>query len=134
MGSPAFSYWAVCRGAQLGFVELFREIREHDTVDPDFCWTLCCRIKRGMVDTSVTGAVNLNQAYFKGAVEILRRLEKLNFHRLYGGQLALEDLDHVPVALRKGVVHLPMFLSTTEKLEAYKAHCRRLIRENQIKV
>eukprot|EP00406_Dinophysis_acuminata_P020174 CAMPEP_0179354104 /NCGR_PEP_ID=MMETSP0797-20121207/76677_1 /TAXON_ID=47934 /ORGANISM="Dinophysis acuminata, Strain DAEP01" /LENGTH=639 /DNA_ID=CAMNT_0021069193 /DNA_START=141 /DNA_END=2060 /DNA_ORIENTATION=- len=127
----AFRYFAVCRGAQLGFVELFREIQAH-VRDPKRCWQMCCRIKRGMTDTSLPGAFYMDQAYFKGAVEILRHLDEVDFGRLYGGQIALQDLDKVHFVLRKEVVRLPHFLNSTEKLKTYMAHCRRLIKENQI--
>lgn len=93
---------------------------------------MCCRIKRGMVDTSLPGAFYLDQAYFKGAVEILRHLEEVDFGRLYGGQIALQDLDKVHFLLRKEVVRLPRFLKDFDTLKAYKVHCRKLIKENGI--
>mmetsp|Transcript_8047 Transcript_8047/g.18806 ORF Transcript_8047/g.18806 Transcript_8047/m.18806 type:complete len:539 (-) Transcript_8047:50-1666(-) len=129
----ALSYWAVCRGAQLGFVELFHELESH-VPDPKRRWQMCCRIKRGMVDTSLPGAFYMDQAYFKGAVEILRHLEEVDFGRLYGGQIALQDLDKVYFLLRKEVVKLPKFLNCADKLKTYKAYCRRLIKENQIEI
>jgi hypothetical protein len=131
MYPQALSYYAVCRGAQCGFVELFNELRAH-TSDPKRCWQMCCRIKRGMTDTSLPGAFYMDQAYFKGAVEILRHLNEVDFGRLYGGQIALQDLDKVHFLLRKEVVRLPRFLNSAETLKTYTAHCRRLIRENQI--
>mmetsp|Transcript_116275 Transcript_116275/g.183847 ORF Transcript_116275/g.183847 Transcript_116275/m.183847 type:complete len:880 (-) Transcript_116275:173-2812(-) len=131
MYPQALRYYAVCRGAQCGFVELFNELREH-TSDPKRCWQMCCRIKRGMVDTSLPGAFYMDQAYFKGAVEILRHLNEVDFGRLYGGQIALQDLDKVHFLLRKEVVRLPRFLNSADTLKTYIAHCRRLIKENQI--
>jgi hypothetical protein len=74
----------------------------------------------------------MDQAYFKGAVEILRHLNEVDFGRLYGGQIALQDLDKVHFLLRKEVVRLPRFLNSAETLKTYTAHCRRLIKENQI--
>uniref|UniRef100_A0A7S4V2H1 Uncharacterized protein n=1 Tax=Alexandrium monilatum TaxID=311494 RepID=A0A7S4V2H1_9DINO len=127
----ALRYFAVCRGAQVGFVELFHELRQHVS-DPKRCWQMCCRIKRGMIDTSQPGAFYMDQAYFKGAVEILRHVNEIDFGRLYAGQIALQDLDKVYFLLRKEVVRLPRFLNSAEKLKTYLAHCRRLIRENQI--
>merc|ERR1719482_984581 len=100
MYPQALRYYAVCRGAQSGFVELFHELMTH-TSDPKRCWQMCCRIKRGMIDTSLPGAFYLDQAYFKGAVEILRHLDEVDFGRLYGGQIALQDLDKVHFLLRK---------------------------------
>lgn len=129
----ALKYWAVCRGAQVGFVELFQELSQH-VPDPGKCWTMCCRIKRGMVDTSLPGAFYLDQAYFKGAVEILRHLDEVDFFRLYAGQIALQDLDKVHFLIRKEVVRFPRFLNSAEKLKAYLTHCRKLIKENQIEI
>jgi hypothetical protein len=131
MYPQALRYYAVCRGAQSGFVELFNELMGHIS-DPKKCWQMCCRIKRGMIDTSLPGAFYLDQAYFKGAVEILRHLDEVDFGRLYGGQIALQDLDKVHFLLRKEVVRLPKFLNSAETLKTYKAHCRRLIKENCI--
>mmetsp|Transcript_30720 Transcript_30720/g.60350 ORF Transcript_30720/g.60350 Transcript_30720/m.60350 type:complete len:914 (+) Transcript_30720:232-2973(+) len=127
----ALRYFAVCRGAQLGFVELFQELQGHVS-DPRECWQMCCRIKRGMMDTSQPGAFYMDQAYFKGAVEILRHLDEIDFGRLYGGQIALQDLDKVHFLMRKDMVKMPRFMSNADKLKTYMSHCRKLIRENQI--
>lgn len=129
--SQALRYFSVCRGAELGFVELFSEINQHVS-DPKRTWQMCCRIKRGMTDTSEPGAFYMDQAYFKGAVEILRHLDEVDFGRLYGGQVALQDLDKTHFLLRKDCVRLPRFLNSAEKLKTYKAHCRKLIKENEI--
>jgi hypothetical protein len=48
----ALRYWAVCRGAELGFVELFQEIRQH-IPDPDCCWWMCCRTEDGQSNCTV---------------------------------------------------------------------------------
>jgi len=127
----ALRYFAVCRGAQLGFVELFQELQGHVS-DPRQCWQMCCRIKRGIMDTSQPGAFYMDQAYFKGAVEILRHLDEIDFGRLYGGQIALQDLCKVHFLLRRDMVKMPRFMNSAEKLKTYMSHCRKLIRENQI--
>eukprot|EP00928_Gymnodinium_smaydae_P017290 TRINITY_DN16608_c1_g1_i1.p1 TRINITY_DN16608_c1_g1~~TRINITY_DN16608_c1_g1_i1.p1 ORF type:complete len:1042 (-),score=188.26 TRINITY_DN16608_c1_g1_i1:94-3219(-) len=129
--TQALRYWAVCRGAELGFVELFHELKAHIN-DAQRCWAMCCRIKRGQLDTSLPGAFYLDQAYFKGAVEILRHLDEVDFGRLYGGQIALQDMGKVHFILRKEVVRLPKFLNSAETLKTYLSHCRKLIRENEI--
>jgi len=131
MYTQALGYWSVCRGAQIGFVELFKEISEYVS-DPNRVWQKCVRIKRGMTDTSLPGAFYMDQAYFKGAVEILRHLDEVDFGRLYGGQLALQDLDKVHFIQRKEVVRLPRFMSTPKKMETYMVHCRKMIKENGI--
>eukprot|EP00929_Paragymnodinium_shiwhaense_P012863 TRINITY_DN120749_c0_g1_i1.p1 TRINITY_DN120749_c0_g1~~TRINITY_DN120749_c0_g1_i1.p1 ORF type:complete len:1094 (-),score=361.32 TRINITY_DN120749_c0_g1_i1:53-3334(-) len=131
MAPQALRYWAVCRGAQLGFVELFHEIMGYFS-DPKRAWQMCCRIKRGMIDTSQPGAFYMDQAYFRGAVEILQHIDEIDFARLYGGQIALQDMDKVHFVLRKEVVRLPRFMNTIDKLKTYKAHCKRMINENCI--
>jgi len=131
MFPQALRYWAVCRGAQTGFVELFKELQAYVS-DTKRCWQICCRIKRGMLDTSQPGAFYMDQAYFKGAVEILKHLDEVDFGRLYGGQIALQDMDKVHFLLRKEVVRLPRFLNSAEKLQTYLAHCRSLMKENMI--
>ena len=127
----ALRYFAVCSGAQMGFVELFAELQKHVS-SPKSCWQMCCRIKRGMTDTSKPGAFYMDQAYFKGAVEILRHLDEVDFGRLYGGQVALQDLDKVHFMFRRDCVRLPCFMNSAEKLKTYMSHCRRLIKENGI--
>jgi len=127
----ALRYFAVCRGAELGFVELFHEILPHFS-SPKGCWQVCCRIKRGMLDTSMPGAFYMDQAYFKGAVEILRHLDELDMGRLYCGQIALQDLDKVRFISRKEVVRYPHFLNSAEKVQEYMIHCRELIKENEV--
>mmetsp|Transcript_98152 Transcript_98152/g.174727 ORF Transcript_98152/g.174727 Transcript_98152/m.174727 type:complete len:1017 (+) Transcript_98152:180-3230(+) len=131
MFPQALRYWAVCRGAQTGFVELFHELQAYVS-DTKRCWQICCRIKRGMLDTSQPGAFYMDQAYFKGAVEILKHLDEVDFGKLYAGQIALQDLDKVHFLLRKEVVRLPRFLNSAETLKKYLAHCRVLIKENMI--
>jgi len=115
----------------MGFVELFAELRQHVS-DLKRCWQIACRVKRGLLDTSQPGAFYMDQAYFQGAVEILMHLEEVDFGRLYGGQIALQDLDKVHFLLRKEVVRLPLFLNSAEKLQRYLVHCRELMRENMI--
>lgn len=133
MYPQALGYWAVCRGAQLGFVELFHELESH-VQDQVKRFRMCCRIKRGMIDTSLPGAFYIQQTYFKGAVELLRHLDEIDFGRLYCGQVALQDLDKVHFLLRKDIVRFPKFLKCHETLKAYKAHCRVLIKQNEISV
>merc|ERR1712187_839379 len=83
-----------------------------------------------MTDTSMPGAFFKEQVYFKGIVEILRQLETLDVQALYGGQIALTDLDTVCGSMEKKQILLPHFLKTEAKRKEYFEHCRELIREN----
>lgn len=127
----ALRYWAVCRAAHLGFVELFHELEGH-IQDPKKRFQMCCRIKRGLVDTSLPEAFNRDQTYFKGAVEILRHFNEIDFGRLYCGRVALQDLDKIHFLFRKDFVRFPKFLNSYEASKAYKDHCRSLIKQNEI--
>merc|ERR1712083_956785 len=93
---PALSYFAVCRGTKVGFVELFHEVRTYIN-DPVICWNLCCKIKRGLVDTSLPGAYFKEQVYFQGVTEILQHLDNIDFLKLYSGQISWKDLHVVPM-------------------------------------
>lgn len=127
----AVRYFAACRGAKIGFVELFGELRTR-MIDVETCWHMCCRIKRGMTDTSLPGACGTEQAYFKGAVQILRRIHEINFRRLYCGQVALRDINRLHFLLREDCIRLPRFLNSKDCFDTYFEHCHLMMRENQI--
>merc|ERR1712187_785560 len=127
--TQALLYFAVCRGEEVGFVQLFHELKRYIS-DSRRRWNMCCRVKRGMTDTSMPGAFFKEQVYFKGIVEILRELEKLDVQALYGGQIALADLETLCGSMEKKQILLPHFLKTEAKRKEYLEHCRELIREN----
>eukprot|EP00927_Polykrikos_kofoidii_P073872 TRINITY_DN6988_c0_g2_i1.p1 TRINITY_DN6988_c0_g2~~TRINITY_DN6988_c0_g2_i1.p1 ORF type:complete len:633 (-),score=67.28 TRINITY_DN6988_c0_g2_i1:73-1935(-) len=127
--TQALHYYAACRGANLGFVELFHDLMLY-VDDADLCWHLCCRVKRGMSDTSQKGALNIGQMYFRGAMEILQHLHEVDFRALYSGQIALQDVTRVQNILRKNmVVKFPRFLETDAHVLAYREHCFAVLRE-----
>eukprot|EP00747_Dinoflagellata_sp_TGD_P007720 gnl/TRDRNA2_/TRDRNA2_117354_c1_seq1.p1 gnl/TRDRNA2_/TRDRNA2_117354_c1~~gnl/TRDRNA2_/TRDRNA2_117354_c1_seq1.p1 ORF type:complete len:248 (+),score=22.59 gnl/TRDRNA2_/TRDRNA2_117354_c1_seq1:3-746(+) len=127
--SQALRYWAVCQGARVGFCELFRLLQAYEP-DKELRFRMCCRVKRGMIDTSKPGALCVDQAYFRGAVELLRCAEDVDFVGLYSGQLALQDLSRMSPYIRKRAVRLPEFLSSAEKLQAFKRHCAEVAETN----
>eukprot|EP00397_Hematodinium_sp_SG-2012_P003020 GEMP01003028.1.p1 GENE.GEMP01003028.1~~GEMP01003028.1.p1 ORF type:complete len:873 (+),score=169.69 GEMP01003028.1:1594-4212(+) len=133
MYPQALKYYATCRAAHLGFCELFVELEPY-MPDPKRRFRMCCRVKRGLVDTSEPGAFNIDQAYFKGAVDILRNLNAVDFGRLYSGQVALEDLDKVHFLIRKEVLRLPKFLNSEERFRKYIKHCKEMIVHNMLEV
>lgn len=137
----ALRYHAVCYGARFGFVELYHELRGLD-VDAENCWQLCCRVKRGLIDTSMPGAFWRDQSYFKGAVEILQYLQRVDFEHkqvstimklLYSGRIAHQDLERVPHFVdREASLTLPHFLRTASGLRVWIQHCQEMIQENQL--
>lgn len=130
---PALLYFSACRGAELGFCELFAELRRHCNTLLS-CWGYCCRVKCGLSDASLPGATGHGQLYFQGAVEVLRyvcRHESFNVSRLYGGRLSLGDAVRLPGHMFDDV-YLPPFISSAEKLERYRAHCREVLACNHL--
>lgn len=126
---PARQYVAACRGAQLGFVELFRELLKY-SIDLESCWRLCCKVKQGMLDTSLPGAAAGGQAYFKGAVEILLSIDEVNVTAMYSGCISFEDVLAMPSIMDMNAIKLPHFLGSPEKMIQYKAHCKELLHRN----
>lgn len=92
--SPALRYYATCKAASLGFVELFQDLQQF-LDDPVRRFRLCVRVKRGIRDPSLPGAVNIDQAYFCGSVDILRNFRDFDLLLLYAGQIAVQDIDKV---------------------------------------
>jgi len=133
MYPQALKYYATCLGAEMGFVQLYKELEVY-VPEAKRRFRLCCRVKRGLVDTAEPGAFNVDQAYFKGAVDILRKMDSINFERLYSGQVALEDLDKVHFLVRKEVLRLPKFLNSASSLKTYLKHCRQMVEDNRLHV
>jgi hypothetical protein len=137
---PALLYWAVCRAAEIGFAELFRELERY-LIDPVERFKMCCRIKRGMNRSSDPGASQFPAVYFKGAVELLKHFAAKDAHEiqdtltsLYCGRIALQDLDKVRDIQQQEGIQQPKFLNSHDKVEAYMEHCRAMIEENEIEV
>jgi len=133
MFPQALKYYATCIGSKVSFMELYKKMEIYNP-DPKRRFRMCCRIKRGLRDTSEPGAFNIDQAYFRGAFEILRKIDSLQFARLYSGQVALEDLDKVFFLLRKEVLRLPKFMNSAQTLKTYMKHCRQMLEENFITI
>ncbi|EEQ98871.1 conserved hypothetical protein [Perkinsus marinus ATCC 50983] len=114
--SPALRYWATVQGQNRSFVQLFHLLQRY-VQDPVRRFKLCSRVKRGIRDTGIPrGACTLDQAYFLGAVDILRNLDSIDFVLLHCGLLSRKDLHRVRFCARRHAIRLPHFLGTTEKI------------------
>jgi len=114
----ALHYYAVCGAARMSFAELYADLEKY-LPNPARRWNEVLRVKRGVLDTSQPGCFAKDQCYFKGAVDILRNLDSIDFHLLYSGRLSVADLPLIE-AIRSDVVPpscLPYFL---EDIDAYK--------------
>eukprot|EP00392_Amoebophrya_sp_AT5.2_P003768 g3773.t1 len=128
----AMRYYAVCRGTQLGFVALFREMAAY-VPDERKRFRLCCRVKRGLHNTGQKGSFYIDQAYFLGAVQILRRLHEIpDLSVLYAGQIALQEIDKVYFLMRRELMKLPHWLRSAKKTKEWFEHCQQLIEENEL--
>lgn len=129
--SPALRYYAACRASNLGFVELFHEL-EQFVEDPVRRFRLCVRVKRGLRDLSLPGAVNIDQSYFCGCVDILRHFRDIDLTLLYAGQVAIQDIDKVRRLVRPEMCLLPPFLSCGASLASYRCLLGAIAAENEI--
>ena len=102
-----------------GFSETFATLEPH-VPDRVKRFRLCVRVKRGIFDTAQPGALNIDQAYFRGAMELMQHADEIDLLDLYLGQLAWEDLPKCRNYGRRQVVRLPKFLDTEKKLDSYR--------------
>lgn len=82
----ALHYYSVCMASRLSFTDLFEDLK-YFIDDPDRCWSECLRVKRGLEDTSQSDSFSKDQAYFSGAMNILRCRKEIDFHLLWSGKV-----------------------------------------------
>lgn len=133
MWSQALRYFACCLADKHGFCELYEQLEPY-VPDRARRFRLCVRAKRGLHDTAQPGALNIDQAYFKGAMELLQRVDEVDFLDLYCGQLAWEDLKSIRNIARRQVVRLPKFLDTQAKVEVWKRKILEIAAANELSV
>jgi len=123
---PALHYYAVCRGAQLSFADLYGDLARYID-DPARRWEQCVRVKRGFEDTAQIGAFTKDQVYLEGAWRILSEFRDLKFQLLYAGRISLDDLPRAAGFADLQVVHMPAFLHDTVD---YRANLAEIATEN----
>ena len=79
--------------------------------DKDVRWKFCVNAKRGMQDASQPGGDGKAQAYFEGAVEILKNIVDIDIPLLFCGKIALDEHDRVKRVVRREGLTLPPFCS-----------------------
>jgi hypothetical protein len=129
--SPALNYWAVCKASRLSFVDLFSQLEPYVT-DERKRFKICTRVKRGLADTSQPGACTLDQAYFRGSVDILRKINSVDIRLLYCGQTALADMQRLRNLIRTHCIRLPPFMDTPTKYEVYVDSLKKIAEVNMI--
>merc|ERR1719335_646448 len=131
MWSQALRYFACCVAAKSSFSETFATLEPH-VPDRVKRFRLCVRVKRGLFDTAQPGALNIDQAYFRGAMELMQHADEIDLLDLYLGQLAWEDLPKCRNYGRRQVVRLPKFLDTEKKLDSYRDKVLAMAAVNQL--
>jgi hypothetical protein len=98
--SPAVSYYAQSRARDLGFTQLFLELRQY-IPSAASRWSFCMRSKRGLRDASLCGAMAKDRVYFEGAIKILLRRNVLDFRVLHSGKVraCMFDVDNVGISI-----------------------------------
>lgn len=129
--SSALKYYAVFKGSELSFVELYKELEEYID-DPKLRFRLCARVKRGLSDTSKKGAFSLDQSYFQGALELLQVFHQIDLPLLYAGQISFQDLHLVKDDVRADLCRLPRFLRDSAGLNLYKEFLNDVRQKNGI--
>jgi hypothetical protein len=111
----ALNYYAVCMAATMDFRSLFCHLRRY-VRDVDRLWSLCVRVKRGVIDTSEPqGALfSKDQVYFRGSVDLLSRRRQIDFRLLYCGKICFRDLHKVIPFVDTSTIRLPTFLQDVE--------------------
>jgi hypothetical protein len=91
--STAVRYLAVEYARDHTFAELWKFVGRY-IQDPETCWMITFRQKRGVTDTSKPAVFTKDLVYFEGAVQMWHWLEQHNFDPtlLYYGKIAWEDL------------------------------------------
>ncbi|XP_019646994.1 PREDICTED: uncharacterized protein KIAA0895-like [Branchiostoma belcheri] len=126
---PALLYYASCMSTEMTFSDLFHHL-ETFIKDVHQRWKIVLRIKCGLPDPAKDlGGCGKDQAYFAGAVEILRNLETIDFHLLYSGKVCIDELPRIRRLARRDCIKLPHFLLDQE---AYRKKLRQMAAINNI--
>ncbi|CAH1229104.1 KIAA0895L [Branchiostoma lanceolatum] len=126
---PALLYYASCLSTEMSFSDLFHHLETY-IKDVHQRWKIVMRIKCGLPDPAKDlGGCGKDQAYFAGAVEILRNLDSIDFHLLYSGKVCIDELPRIKRLARRDCVKLPHFVLDQE---AYRKKLRQMAAINNI--
>jgi len=112
LARAALHYYSACLAYFKSFGQLFEALKPY-VADPELRWIECLRVKRGI--TTPDGCFSKDQAYFRGAVNILRNRHSINFKLLYCGKISVEELEMVEPIAKLDNVKLPCFMQDMDK-------------------
>eukprot|EP00943_MAST-04B_sp_MAST-4B-sp1_P008527 g8527.t1 len=110
----AVTYFVSAKAKTSSFREIF-EMLEPFVKDNDTRWKFCVNAKRGIEDSSQPGGDGKAQAYFEGAVEILKNIATIDIPLLFCGKIALNEHDRVKRVVRREGLTLPPFVNSIEE-------------------
>lgn len=106
---------AINSSLQKGFRGVYDELRNH--FDDDFAWRLTIRAKRGLRDTSKTGAYTKDYLYLEGYYKVKGFLQKEGdggLRKLYYGKIGIE---HIPLLSQIEGLKEPLFVPNSEEFK-----------------
>lgn len=115
-------YYMACMGHKMTFEQLFRHMEQYVS-QPEDRWKQVTRVKRGIQNPNELGVYSRDQCYFEGAIEILEKLDDIDFHTLMCGKLCLDELHRVKRLTRSDCIKLPKFALNQS---AYKDKLRKI--------
>lgn len=128
--SAALHYYAAYLASVMSFEEMHSVLKKYIS-DEIKLWRECVRVKRGMRDTSRKGGMFKDQVYLRGAIEIIKHRNEIDFVALFSGKIGLSDyfrLQKHDQIEHRGLV-LPYFL---HDIDSYKAALNKIAEVNMI--
>ena len=90
---------------------------------PEERWKHVTRVKRGISDPFEVGCYSRDQAYFEGAIEILEKIDEIDFKVLMCGKLCVDELERIKRVSRTECIKMPKF---SADMKAYKQKLRQI--------
>jgi uncharacterized protein (TIGR02421 family) len=106
---------AINSSLQKGFRDVYNELKNY--FDDDFAWRLALRAKRGLYDTSKTGAYTKDYLYLEGYYKVKDFLQKEGdegLRKLYYGKMGIE---HIPLLSQIEGLKEPMLVPNSEQFK-----------------
>ena len=110
----ALHYYTAIQAHRMDFVDLYRHL-ERFVSCPVRRWNQCVRTRKGVKDQGRFGAFRRDQAYFVGAVDLLRSRRTINFRELHCAKISLRDYRGLRGQIRMNGCIIPPFLHDMQK-------------------
>jgi len=114
--TPAMVYLAAVKGQNSSFAQTYQMLNQY-IQDPQKCWRVTYRQKRGLEDTSKPGGYAKDLVYLQGIIEVYGWLSKHNFDitNLYFGKMSYKDTKKALDLNPNFIPQLPSFFSLNKE-------------------